>query len=151
MGSKSKKMRYKLKQVMLESVLWLWKRIKKLQLSNRQVFWEHVWFIFVFPTASGSESTKYTTSINSLIKRFNVHLSQLPFNSDPPAAPSCSNSLPTRPNFFNLFIFNWSTIALQYCVAVCNTSTWISQRYVYNGGFPGGASAKKTPLPLQET
>ena len=31
----------------------------------------------------------------------------------------------------NLFIFNWRTIALQYCVGFCHTSTWISHRYTY--------------------
>ena len=29
------------------------------------------------------------------------------------------------------FIFNWSIIALQYCVGLCHTSTWISHRYTY--------------------
>ena len=33
--------------------------------------------------------------------------------------------------FFNLFIFNWRIIALQYCIGSCHTSTWISQRYTY--------------------
>ena len=33
--------------------------------------------------------------------------------------------------FFNLFIFNWRIIALQYCVGFCHPSTWISHRYIY--------------------
>ena len=28
--------------------------------------------------------------------------------------------------FFNLFIFNWRMITLQYCIGICPTSTWIS-------------------------
>ena len=31
--------------------------------------------------------------------------------------------------FFNLFIFNWKIIVLQYCVGFCQTSTWISHRF----------------------
>ena len=31
--------------------------------------------------------------------------------------------------FFNLFLFNWEIIALQYCVGFCHTSAWISHRY----------------------
>ena len=31
----------------------------------------------------------------------------------------------------NLFIFNWRTVALQYCVRFCHTSTWISHQYTY--------------------
>ena len=31
----------------------------------------------------------------------------------------------------NLFIFNWKTIALQYCVHFCHTSTWVSHRCMY--------------------
>ena len=30
-----------------------------------------------------------------------------------------------------LFIFNWKIIALQYCVGLYYTSTWISHRYTY--------------------
>ena len=33
--------------------------------------------------------------------------------------------------FKNLFILNWRMIALQWCVGVCHTSTWISHRYTY--------------------
>jgi len=33
--------------------------------------------------------------------------------------------------FFNLFIFNWRVIALQYCVDFYQTSTWISHRYTH--------------------
>ena len=29
------------------------------------------------------------------------------------------------------FFFNWKIIALQYCVGLCHTSTWISHRYTY--------------------
>ena len=32
--------------------------------------------------------------------------------------------------FFDSFIFSWMIIALQYWVGVCNTSTWISHRYM---------------------
>ena len=39
--------------------------------------------------------------------------------------------------FFNLFIFNWKIIVLQYCVGFCQTSTWISHRCTY------------VPLPLE--
>ena len=31
--------------------------------------------------------------------------------------------------YFNLFIFNWRTITLLYCVGFCHISTWISHRY----------------------
>ena len=31
----------------------------------------------------------------------------------------------------NLLMFNWRTIALQYCDGFCHISTWISHRYVY--------------------
>ena len=33
--------------------------------------------------------------------------------------------------FFNLFIFNWRIIALQNFVVFCQTSAWISHRYMY--------------------
>ena len=33
--------------------------------------------------------------------------------------------------FFSLFFFNWRIIALQYCVGLYHTSTWISHRYTY--------------------
>ena len=33
--------------------------------------------------------------------------------------------------FFILFIFNWRIIALQCCVGLCHTSTWISHRYTH--------------------
>ena len=33
--------------------------------------------------------------------------------------------------FFNVFIFNWRIINLQYCVGFCHTSTWISHSYTY--------------------
>ena len=32
---------------------------------------------------------------------------------------------------FLIFIFNWRIIALQFCVAFCHTSTWISHRYTH--------------------
>ena len=31
--------------------------------------------------------------------------------------------------FLTSFVFNWRIIALQYCVGVCHTSTWISHQY----------------------
>ena len=34
--------------------------------------------------------------------------------------------------FFNLFIFNWRIIALQYCVGFCHTSAWISHRLTHD-------------------
>ena len=33
--------------------------------------------------------------------------------------------------FFSFFFFNWRIIALQYCVGLYHTSTWISHRYTY--------------------
>ena len=47
-----------------------------------------------------------------------------------------SNSPPPHPlanctNQFFRLIFNWGIIALQYCVGLCHTSTWISHRYTY--------------------
>ena len=33
--------------------------------------------------------------------------------------------------FLFKFIFNWRIITLQYCVAFCYTSTWISHKYTY--------------------
>ena len=33
--------------------------------------------------------------------------------------------------FKNLSIFNWRIIALQYCVCLSHTSTWISHKYTY--------------------
>ena len=33
--------------------------------------------------------------------------------------------------YFNVFIFNWRIIALQYCLGFCHTSTWIHHRYTY--------------------
>ena len=34
--------------------------------------------------------------------------------------------------FYNKIHFlNWRIIALQYCVGLCQTSTWISHRYIY--------------------
>ena len=33
--------------------------------------------------------------------------------------------------FFLFIIFHWRTIALQYSVGFCHTSTWISHRYTY--------------------
>ena len=33
--------------------------------------------------------------------------------------------------YFNVFIFNWRIIALQYCLGFCHTSTWIRHRYTY--------------------
>ena len=37
--------------------------------------------------------------------------------------------------FLKNFIFNWRVIALQCCVGVCHTSTWISHRYTYVPSF----------------
>ena len=34
-------------------------------------------------------------------------------------------------SFFTWFFFYWRIIALQFCVAFCHTSTWISHRYIY--------------------
>ena len=33
--------------------------------------------------------------------------------------------------YFNLFIFNWRIIALQYCIGFYDISTWISHRYTH--------------------
>ena len=33
--------------------------------------------------------------------------------------------------FLNLFALNLKTIALEYCVGFCHTSTWVSHRYMY--------------------
>ena len=33
--------------------------------------------------------------------------------------------------FLNLFIFTWRIISLQYCIALCHTSIWISHRCIY--------------------
>ena len=49
-------------------------------------------------------------------------------------------------SFFNLFIFNWRIIALQYCVVFCQTSVWISHRY--NTSLP---SWNSHPLPSRPT
>ena len=47
---------------------------------------------------------------------------------------------PEAPHFFFFFFFfekhwtkynYWRTVALQYCVCLCHTSTWISHRYTY--------------------
>ena len=46
--------------------------------------------------------------------------------------------------FFNLFIFNWRVIALQYCVGFCQTSTWISHRSTY---VPSLLSLSRTSSP----
>ena len=32
---------------------------------------------------------------------------------------------------WSIFCFNWRITALQYCVGLCHTSTWISHRYTY--------------------
>ena len=37
--------------------------------------------------------------------------------------------------FLFILFFNWRTIALQYCVGFCHTSTWISHRYMYVPSF----------------
>ena len=34
-------------------------------------------------------------------------------------------------SLFLKFIFNWSIVALRYCVGFCHTSTWINYRYSY--------------------
>ena len=46
-------------------------------------------------------------------------------------------------SFSYLFILNWRIIALQYCVGLCHTSTWISHRYMYVLSF------MNLPLTLQ--
>ena len=46
-------------------------------------------------------------------------------------------------DFFNLFIFNWGIIALQYCVGFCHTSAWSSHRYTY---VPCLLSSPPTPF-----
>ena len=33
--------------------------------------------------------------------------------------------------FFNLFVFNWMIIALQFSVSLCHISTWSSQKHTY--------------------
>ena len=33
--------------------------------------------------------------------------------------------------FFFLFIFNQRIIALQYCVGICHTTTWVSHKYTH--------------------
>ena len=46
--------------------------------------------------------------------------------------PACKlfSSLP-----LNFFIFNWRKVASQYCVGLCQTSTWVSHRYTCDPSF----------------
>ena len=45
---------------------------------------------------------------------------------------------------YELFIFNWRIIALQYCVGFCHTTTWISHKYTYD---PSLLNISPTPTP----
>ena len=49
--------------------------------------------------------------------------------------------------FLNLFIFNWRIIALQCCVGLCHTSTWISHRYPYVPSFLNLSPSHLLPYP----
>ena len=49
-------------------------------------------------------------------------------------------------DFFNLFIFNWRIIALQYCVGFCHISAWSSHRYKYVPCLLSSPPPHSTPL-----
>ena len=42
----------------------------------------------------------------------------------------------TKKFFFIIIIFNWRMIALQCCVAFCQSTTWISHKYMYVSSLP---------------
>ena len=44
------------------------------------------------------------------------------------------------------FIFNWRIIALQYCIGLCHTTTWISHEHVY---VPSLSNLPPLPTPSQ--
>ena len=54
--------------------------------------------------------------------------------------------------FFSFCFFNWRIIALQYCVGLYHTSTWISHRYTYVPSLlnPSHPSPHRTPLGVTE-
>ena len=98
---------------------------------SREIF-KYTWSTFLNWYTPVSPKMFYSTSLKlprePLLPKLNTHQAVPSLKQDPYRQnPTCPQGF----FFFNLFIFNWRIIDVQYCVGFYHTSTWISHEYIH--------------------